>query len=37
MHGQSVKDISATLDIPENTVKTRLRTRRNHIGKEFAM
>ncbi len=37
MHGESVKEIAKALDIPENTVKSRLDTGRKHIRKDFAM
>lgn len=37
MHGEKVKDIAASLDISENTVKSRLDAGRKRIGKEFAM
>lgn len=37
MHGESVKQIATALNIPENTVKSRLDTGRKHIRKEFAM
>lgn len=37
MHGESVKQISAALGIPENTVKSRLDTGRKHIGKDLTM
>ncbi|MCM1055052.1 MAG: sigma-70 family RNA polymerase sigma factor [Bacteroides sp.] len=37
MNGESVSDIAKALDIPVNTVKTRLYTGRKHIGKEFSM
>ncbi len=37
MHGESVKQIAASLGIPENTVKSRLDTGRKHIGKDFTM
>lgn len=37
MNGESVKDIAKALDIPINTVKSRLYTGREHIGKEFDM
>lgn len=37
MNGESLKDIARSLNIPLNTVKSRLYTGRAHIGKEFAM
>ncbi len=37
MNGESVRDIAKGLNIPENTVKSRLFTGRRHIGKEFEM
>ena len=37
MHGEKVRDISAALNISENTVKSRLDAGRKRIGKEFAM
>ena len=37
MNGESVRDIAKALNIPENTVKSRLYTGRRHIGKEFEM
>lgn len=37
MHGESVKQIALALDIPENTVKSRLDTGRKHIRKDFTM
>ncbi len=37
MHGESVKQIAAALNIPENTVKSRLDTGRKHIGKDLTM
>ncbi len=37
MHGESVKQIAAALNIPENTVKSRLDTGRKHIRKDFTM
>lgn len=37
MHGESVKQIALALDIPENTVKSRLDTGRKHIRKDYAM
>lgn len=37
MHGESVKQISEALGIPENTVKSRLDTGRKHIRKDFTM
>lgn len=37
MHGESVKQIATALDIPENTVKSRLDTGRKHIRKDFTM
>ncbi len=37
MNGESVKDIAGALNVPENTVKSRLCTGRKHIGKEFEM
>lgn len=37
MHGKSVKDIAHRLGIPENTVKSRLSSGRQHIKKEFTM
>ncbi len=37
MHGESVKQIAAALNIPENTVKYRLNAGRKHIGKELSM
>lgn len=37
MNGESVKDIAKALNVPENTVKSRLYTGRRHIGKEFEM
>lgn len=37
MHGESVKRIAEALNIPENTVKSRLDTGRKHIRKDFAM
>ncbi len=37
MHGESVKQIAADLNIPENTVKSRLDTGRKHIRKDFTM
>ena len=37
MHSQSVKQIAKALDIPENTVKSRLDTGRKHIRKDFTM
>lgn len=37
MNGESVKDIAGALNVPENTVKSRLYTGRRHIGKEFEM
>lgn len=37
MHGESVRQIAAALDIPENTVKSRLDTGRKHIRKDLTM
>lgn len=37
MHGESVGEIARALEIPENTVKTRLSTGRRHIRKGFEM
>lgn len=37
MHGESVKQIAISLNIPENTVKSRLDMGRKHIRKEFDM
>lgn len=37
MNGESLKDIAKSLNIPLNTVKSRLYTGRAHIGKEFVM
>ncbi len=37
MHGESVKQIATELNIPENTVKSRLDTGRKHIRKDFTM
>ncbi|MCH5348493.1 MAG: sigma-70 family RNA polymerase sigma factor, partial [Oscillospiraceae bacterium] len=37
MHGESIKSIAAELDIPENTIKSRLDAGRKHIRKEFNM
>lgn len=37
MHGESVKHIAAELNIPENTVKSRLDTGRKHIRKDLTM
>ncbi len=37
IHSQSVKEIAKALNIPENTVKTRLGTGRQHIRKDFSM
>ncbi len=37
MHGESVREIASALDIPENTVKSRLDTGRKHIRKGFTM
>lgn len=37
VYGKSIKTISLEPGIPENTVKTRLRTGREHIGKDFTM
>ena len=37
MHGESIKQISKSLGIPENTVKSRLDTGRKHMRKEFDM
>lgn len=37
MHGESVKQIAAALNIPESTVKSRLDTGRKHIRKDFTM
>lgn len=37
MHGESVKQIAKALNIPENTVKSRLDTGRKHIRKDFNM
>ncbi len=37
MHGESVKQIAAALNIPENTVKSRLDTGRKHIRKDLTM
>lgn len=37
MHGESVKQIAAALNIPENTVKSRLDAGRKHIRKDFTM
>lgn len=37
MHGEKVRDIAVSLDISENTVKSRLDAGRKRIGKEFAM
>lgn len=37
MNGESLKDIAESLNIPLNTVKSRLYTGRSHIGKEFDM
>lgn len=37
MNGESVKDIAKALNIPENTVKSRLYAGRERIGKEFNM
>lgn len=37
IHGESIKQIAKALDIPENTVKSRLDTGRKHIRKDFTM
>ncbi len=37
MHGESVKQIAAALDISENTVKSRLDAGRKHIRKDLTM
>ncbi len=37
MHGESVKQIAAALNIPENTVKSRLDAGRKHIRKDLTM
>ncbi len=37
MHGESVGQIARALRIPENTVKSRLHTGREHIRKDFTM
>lgn len=37
MNGESVRDIAKALNIPVNTVKSRLYAGREHIGKEFTM
>ena len=37
VHGESVKQIAKTLDIPENTVKSRLDTGRKHVRKDVTM
>lgn len=37
MHGESVGHIAQALQIPENTVKSRLHTGREHIRKDFTM
>lgn len=37
MNGESLKQIAESLNIPLNTVKSRLYTGREHIGKEFDM
>ncbi len=37
MRGESIKQISSALGIPENTVKSRLDTGRRHIRKDFNM
>ncbi len=37
MHGESVKRIASALNIPENTVKSRLDTGRKHIRKDLNM
>ncbi len=37
MHGESVKQIAASLNIPENTVKSRLDAGRKHIRKDITM
>ncbi len=37
IHGESIKQIAKALDIPENTVKSRLDTGRKHVRKDFTM
>ncbi len=37
MHGESIKQIASALDIPENTVKSRLDAGRKHIRKDITM
>ena len=37
IHGESIKQIAKALDIPENTVKSRLDTGRKHVRKDVTM